>query len=80
MNYPTYGAGNSGIYSSSTVVASVPDYGTVKVAITNKGIATAADCGPHTITATDAADGDVSSWVAIAQQGSTAVWDFTFTP
>ena len=80
MSFPTFGAGNTQITSSSSVVASVPDYGTVVVAVTNQGIATVADCGPHTVTATDSSDGDVSSWVAIAQQGSTAVWDFTFTP
>ena len=80
MSYPTFGSGNTQITSSSTVVASVPDYGTVKVAITNQGIATAADCGPHTFTVTDGSGGDVSAWVAVAQQGSTAVWDVTFTP
>ena len=63
MNYPTFGAENTQISSSSTVVASVPDYGTVKVAITNQGIVTLADCGSHTVTATDSSGGDVSAWV-----------------
>ena len=67
MNYPTFGESNTQISSSSTVVASVADYGAaVKVAITNQGIVTLADCGPHTVTATDSTGGDVSAWVTLA--------------